>query len=108
MKKADRLLIQVRRASGDYSKQVYLGFVDLMEDGEYKGKYRSRADLWDGKQGSKKPEDSVYSYHDTVEDAVKAIEAVAEVHRPPASYKTITEDVPIIICDWGDIDKYAC
>lgn len=104
MNRVDRLYIQVKRAYGESDKYVYLGFVDLMEEGNHKGMYRSRADLWDGKIGSVKPEDSIYSYHKTKEEAIKAIELEAEAHKPSGG-KYKVEDVPIIVCDWGDIDK---
>lgn len=100
MKRVDRLFIQVKRAYGESDKQVSIGFVDLMKKGEYKGKWRSRADLWDGKPGSQKPEDRIYSYHDTQEDAIKAIQAVAEIHAPQGKRKSFSEDVPIIIMDF--------
>lgn len=100
MKRVDRLFIQVTRYYGGLDKQVSIGFVDLMEEGEYKGKWRARADLWDGKPGSQQPEDSIYSYHDTQEDAIKAIQAVAEVHAPQGGRKSVSEDVPIIIINY--------
>lgn len=107
MQRVDRLLIKVRRAYGQTDKQLDIGFIDYMTDGEHKGEWRARADLWDGKEGSFKPEDSIISYHSTQEEAVKAIEAVEEAHAPIGLYKPILGDVPIIINDIGYVKDEA-
>jgi hypothetical protein len=105
MDKVDRLLIQVRRAFGEHTKQVSQGFVDVVGSGENKGKFRSTAVLWDGYTTS--PTEKVISYHDSIDEALKAIEAVAEIHKPPVGYKTIQQEVPVLICEWGDLDEVA-
>ena len=99
MKRVDRLTIQVKRAYGQFDKQLFLAIIDYVAEGEYKGKWRARADLWDGKEGSHKPEDTIYSYHDSIDEAIDAIEAVEEVHAPRGNYIPLFEDVPIIIND---------
>lgn len=99
MKRVDRLTIRIKRAYGQFDKQLSLALIDFMKEGEYKGKWRARADLWDGKDGSEKPEDTIYSYHDSIDEAINAIEAVAEVHAPIGNYKVLFEDIPIIIND---------
>ncbi len=97
MKRVDRLYIQVQRAYGQHDKQLSIGLVNYLDSGEWE----AIADLWDGKEGSHKPEDRITSTHATMEDAIKAIEAVAEAHKPLGNYKAMFEDVPIIINDIG-------
>lgn len=67
MQRVDRLLIKVRRAYGQSDKQLSLAFIDYVRDGEHAGQWQARADLWDGKEGSFKPEDRITSYHSTQE-----------------------------------------
>lgn len=97
MQRVDRLLIQVKRAYGVNTKQVCLGFVNMLDN----GKWEAKADLWDGKDGSQKPEDRVTSIHDTKEEAISSIEALAEAYAPTGKYKPLFEDVPILIMDYG-------
>ena len=104
MQRVDRLLIKVRRAYGQSDKQLSLAFIDYVTDGEHAGQWKARADLWDGKEGSFKPEDRVTSYHSTQEEAIEAIKAVEEAHAPIGLYKPMFEDVPIIINDIGYVE----
>lgn len=104
MQRVDRLLIKVRRAYGETDKQLSIAFIDYETDGEHAGQWKARADLWDGKEGSFKPEDRITSYHSTQEEAIEAIKAVEEAHAPIGLYKPIMEDVPIIINDIGYVE----
>ena len=104
MQRVDRLLIKVRRAYGQTDKQLSIAFIDYETDGEHAGQWKARADLWDGKEGSFKPEDRITSYHSTEEEAIEAIKAVEEAHAPIGLYKPILEDVPIIINDIGAME----
>lgn len=105
MQRVDRLLIKVRRAYGQTDKQLSIAIIDYIPTdiptGEHAGQWRAIADLWDGKEGSFKPEDRITSYHSTLEEAKKAIEAVIEAHAPIGLYKPIMEDPTIIIDDIG-------
>lgn len=101
MKKVDKLFMQVKMATTDYTKQVAVAFVDLMED----GRYRSRADMWDGKPGSMRDEDRIYGYHETEEEAKQAIRDLIEAHRPPGS-RGSSDNVPILVCGFN-IDDFA-
>lgn len=99
MQRVDRLLIKVRRASGQYDKQLSLAIITHERSGDHKGQWKAVADLWDGKEGSMKPEDRITSYHSTLEEAIDAVKAVEEIHAPVGNYKKLEESVPIIIDD---------
>jgi hypothetical protein len=102
MKRVDRLYIQLQRAYGETDKQASLGFVDpVYKEGDYTviEKWKATAVLWDGKTGSCKEEDYITSYHSTQEEAVKAIEAIAEKYAPTGLKKAMFEDFPILIMD---------
>lgn len=101
MQRVDRLLIKVRRASGSFDKQLAIAFITYLTHGEHAGQWEARADLWDGKEGSKKPEDSIYSYHSTEEEALDAIRAVEEAHAPTGLYKPLFQEIPVIIDSVG-------
>lgn len=101
MQRVDRLLLKVRRAYGQTDKQLSLAFVSYETNGEHKGEWKAVAVLWDGVEGSQKPEDHITSYHSTKEEAIDAIKAVEESHAPIGMYKPLMEEIPLIIDDIG-------
>lgn len=93
MKRIDRLLIKVRQASGQTDDQVSLGFVEREFQGEYKGMWKATTTMWN-------ENNPVISYHQTEEEAVRAIEALEEIYNTSKQLcKKKSMDVPIIIDD---------
>lgn len=101
MKRVDKMLLRVRRASSRSDKQLSLGFITYVTDGAHAGQWEAIAELWDGSQGGMNPEDRIYSYHATKEEALAALKEVERIHAPKGLCDPLVQDVPIFIDDIG-------
>ena len=87
MERVDRILIKARKAARAKLERFTVGFVTYEPD---KGKYKADGGLWNGKKGGGR---SVISYHDTPEDAISCLEALAD------EYPNTVENAVIIFDD---------
>ena len=94
MREIDRLYLKVMRKYGTPTRFFYGGLIDLLPS----GKWRAKGDLWDGKLGSYKPEDTILdAEYDTLEEARAALEALIEKYPVPRSNAQLRDYEPYII-----------
>ncbi len=90
MQRVDRLLAKAKRAAQRKAERFFMGFVDYDPD---KGKWIAIGDLWTGKQGGGR---RITTEHDSMDDAVAALEALSN------EYPNTVEDTSIFIDDLTD------
>lgn len=78
MQRADRLLKKAKHTYGNSDLQPHIAFVMPAEEEEQADKWKARVDLWNGVSGSGAKGSTVASYHETLEEAIQAVEAELE------------------------------
>ena len=83
MRTIDRLIIKASKKYGLTGKELYIGFIDLLENGAW----QAIADVWTGKKGTQERFSETVS---TLEDAKAFIETIAGKYPP-------SQDISILI-----------